>query len=96
MINFQFLGPESFLALYEPQKGLCYLDTIVVVVRPDHTRGVHVVSKDLGVVPELENLAYDLARKLWVPLHRDRLAREEEALGGTDVVLAEVLRAVGI
>lgn len=91
-----FLGRGSFLALNESQKRLGYLHTIVVAVRPVHTRGVDLVTEDLGVVPELEDLAYDLARELWVPLHRDRLAREEEALGGTDVVLAEVLRALGI
>lgn len=93
---FEFLGLDSLLALYEPQEGLCYLDTIVVVVRPTQARGVQVVSEHLCVVPELNDLAYDLARKLWVPLHRDRLAREEEALGSTDVVLAQVLRALGI
>lgn len=93
---FQFLGRDSLLALYEPQEGLCYLDTIVVVVRPVQARGVQVISEDLCVVPELDDLAYDLARELWVPLHRDRLAREEEALGGTDVVLTQVLRALGI
>lgn len=84
------------MALYESQKRLGYLHTIVVLVRPVHTRGVDLVSEDLCVVPELEDLAYDLARKLWVPLHGDRLAREQEALRGTDVVLAQVLRALGI